>query len=150
MKDKSIVLSVAIVVASFYLTIRLYFEAKYHSSVGWAIITSCLIFFLLWEILSKGNHKKELVYKYTDAVIFHERIKHGANKNEYVTVLSLKDSIKVKAIVDALKQNNVDSVVLDRNSAQMLQFLPGVEMRIMTPAKDYDESVRIIKGLLGQ
>jgi hypothetical protein len=61
--------------------------------------------------------------------------------------LASKDSIRVQAIKDALSSHNIECVVLDSQSSQLMGFLPHVKMRVMVRGEDFDESVKIIDSM---
>jgi hypothetical protein len=68
---------------------------------------------------------------------------------DFAFLMSTKDCMLAKIVIDALKQNKIDGVVLDKHSSRIMQFLPDVDMRIMVPTKDYEESVKIVEDLKG-
>lgn len=40
-----------------------------------------------------------------------------------------------------------ECMILDRHSAEIMRFLPEIEMRIMVPSRDYESSVKILEDL---
>jgi len=146
-KSKAYIILIIWAVFSFALTIKLYLENRLHGGTGWAIITAIFIFFIMvyflsfrkTPLISKGHGERRIDQPHA------VQMKKNAN---YVFLISTKDILKVQAIKDTLVDHNVDCLVLDQHSSEMLRFLPDVEMRVMVPAKDFERSLEVVKDII--
>jgi len=107
------------------LTTSLFLEGRNYPATGWTIITFVFIFFV---VLEKYLRRKEIKVKdYEDKLTKNRAIAQKKYMENFVIVLSSKDPIKVYAIKDALSSHNIECVVLDSHSSQMMGFLPDAE-----------------------
>jgi len=146
-KSKAFIILIIWALFSFALALKLYLENRFYAATGWAIITVIftsfvMLYFLYFRKipLKKSRSDKKRIDR-PDAV----QTKKAGN---YVTLISTKDSLKAHAIKDALISQNVDCLVADQYSSEMMRFLQDVEMRIMVPAKDFERGLEIVKNII--
>ena len=133
------------VLGSAALATSLFIEGRVFPATGWTIITFVSIFFV---VLEKYLRQKEIKRKdYEDQLTKNQTIAQIKYMEDFLVLLSSKDPIKVYAIKDALYRHNIECVVLDSHSAQMIGFLPDVKMRVMVRKEDYNESVKILDSI---
>jgi len=142
---KAIIIMYICILGSAGLTTSLFLEGRNYPATGWTILTFVFIFVL---VLEKYLRQKEIKLKdYEDKLTKNRAIAQAKNLENFVVLLSSQDSIKVYAIKDVLSSHNIESVVLDSHSSQMMGFLPDVKMRVMVRSEDFDESVKIIDSI---
>ncbi len=133
------------VLGSAALTTSLFIEGRVFPAIGWTSITFVSIFFI---VLEKYLRQKEIRRKgYEDQLTKNRTTAQRKYMEDFVVLLSSKDPIKVYEIKDILTSHNIECVVFDSHSAQMMGFLPDVNMRVMVRNEDYDESVKILDSL---
>jgi hypothetical protein len=66
----------------------------------------------------------------------------------FTEIITSKNCVEVQAVMDALKGNGIDCIVLDSHSAALLRFLPDVEMRVMVRGKDFERSAEVIADVI--
>jgi hypothetical protein len=122
---KAIIIMYICILGSAGLTTSLFLEGRNYPATGWTIITFVFIFFV---VLEKYLRRKEIKVKdYEDKLTKNRAIAQKKYMENFVIVLSSKDPIKVYAIKDALSSHNIECVVLDSHSSQMMGFLPDAE-----------------------
>jgi hypothetical protein len=142
---KAIIILYIAVLGSAGLATSLFMEGRNYPATGWTILTFVFVFFV---VLEKYLRRKEIKVKdYEDKLTKNQAIAQAKCMENFVIVLSSKDPIKVYAIKDALSSHNIECVVLDSHSSQMMGFLPDVKMRVMVRSEDFDESVKIIDSI---
>ena len=142
---KAIIIMYIFILGSAGLTTSLFLEGRNYPATGWTIITFVFVFVL---VLEKYLRQKEIKLKdYEDKLTKNRAIAQAKNLENFVVLLSSQDSIKVYAIKDVLSSHNIECVVLDSHSSQMMGFLPDVKMRVMVRSEDFDESVKIIDSI---
>jgi len=142
---KAIIIMYIFILGSAGLTTSLFLEGRNYPATGWTIITFVFVFVL---VLEKYLRQKEIKLKdYEDKLTKNRAIAQAKNLENFVVLLSSQDSIKVYATKDVLSSHNIECVVLDSHSSQMMGFLPDVKMRVMVRSEDFDESVKIIDSI---
>ncbi|MCP4353025.1 MAG: DUF2007 domain-containing protein [Desulfobacterales bacterium] len=127
---------------SLLLSVKLYLESDYRGCIGWFIISAVFIFYT-W--LCHLDPKETEISEIQKPDYLHIR---QIKKNEdFVLLFSTKDHNEVARIREALINEGIECVVLDRHSSTMMSFLPDVEMRIMVSGSDFEKSVRIYEDL---
>ena len=141
-----IILFIGIALSAF-LSISLFREKRYHSITGWLIILLVFLFFA-YRAFWRPKSKRFVKNRGKHDSISGKFIDIGAmNDENFVQLTTTKDCIKVHAIKNALIDNDINCVVLDQHSTRMMFYLPDVEMRIMVPKKDFENSITIIETL---
>ncbi len=133
------------VLGSAALTTSLFIEGRVFPAIGWTTITLVSIFLI---VLERYLQQKEINRKdYEDHLAKNRANARAKYIEDFVVLLSSKDPVKVYAIKDILSSHNIDCNVLDSHSAQMMGFLPDVNMRVMVRREDYDESIKIVDSI---
>ena len=130
------------------ITLKLFFEHRFYAASGWTAITIIFTFFVL-------------IYFLPDKVIFVRKRKQPGSRSlsyqnnsktkkygNYALLISTKDLPRSQAIIDALSGNHIHYVVLDQHAAQIMRFLPDLEMRIMVPVEDLGRSKEAVRHLI--
>jgi hypothetical protein len=142
---KAIIVFYIFVLGSAGLATSLFLEGRNYPATGWTIITSGFIFFV---VLEKYLRQKETKLRGFENKLTKNRANAQAKYMEhFVVLLSSQDPVKVYAIKDLLYSHDIECVVLDSHSSQMMGFLPDVKMRVMVRSEDFDESVKIIDSI---
>jgi len=142
---KAIIIMYIFILGSAGLTTSLFLEGRNYPATGWTIITFVFIFF---AVLEKYLRRKETKLKdYEDKLTRNRANAKAKYMENFVVLLSSQDPVKVYAIKDVLSSHNIECVVLDSHSSQMMGFLPDVKMRVMVRNEDFDESVKIIDSI---
>ncbi len=144
-RHKAIIILYIAVLGSAGLATSLFLEGRNYPATGWTIITLVFIFF---AVLEKYLRQKEIKRKdYEDKLTKNRAIAERKYMEDFVVLLSSKDPTKVCAIKDVLTNHDIECIVLDSHSSQMMGFLPDVKMRVMVRSEDFDESVKIIDSI---
>lgn len=142
---KAVIILYIFILGSAGLAISLFTEGRNYPATGWTMITLVFIFF---AVLEKYLRQKEINRKgYEDELMKNRAIAQRKYLEDFVVLLSSKDPIKVYAVKDVLSDHNIECVVLDSHSSQMMGFLPDVKMRVMVRAEDFDGSVKIVDSI---
>ena len=144
-RHKAIIVLYIAVLGSAGLATSLFLEGRNYPATGWTILTFVFIFFLVLEkyLRQKENKLKD----YEDKLTKNRANAQAKHMENFVLLLSSQDPVKVYAIKDILSSHNIECVVLDSHSSQMMGFLPDVKMRVMVPSENFDESVKIIDSI---
>ena len=142
---KAIIIMYIFILGSAGLTISLFLEGRNYPATGWTIIT---FVFIIFVVLEKYLRQKETNLKgYEDKLTKNRANAQAKYLENFVVLLSSQDPVKAYAIKDVLSSHNIECVVLDSHSSQMMGFLPDVKMRVMVRSEDFDESVKIIDSI---
>jgi hypothetical protein len=133
------------VLGSAALTTSLFIEGRVFPAIGWTSITFVSIFII---VLEKYLRQKEIRWRnYGDQLTKNRTNVQTKYMEDFDVLLSSKDPVKVYSIKDVLSSHNIECVVLDSHSAQMMGFLPDVNMRVMVRHEDYAGSVKILDSI---
>jgi hypothetical protein len=142
---KAIIIMYIFILGSAGLTTSLFLEGRYYPATGWTILTFGFIFFV---VLEKYLRQKEIKRKdYEDKLTKNRANAQAKYMEKFIVLLSSQDPVGVYAIKDVLSNHNIECVVLDSHSSQMMGFLPDIKMRVMVRSEDFDESVKIIDSI---
>jgi len=143
--QRAVIILYIFILGSATLATSLFIEGRVFPATGWTIITLVSIFF---GVLEKYLRQKEIKRKdYEDKLTKNRANAQAKYMQTFVVLLSSQDPVKVYAINDVLSSHNIECVVLDSHSSQMMGFLPDVRMRVMVRAEDFDGSVKIIDSI---
>ena len=143
-----IILIMAIVLFAF-LSISLFREKRYQPMTGCLILLGILLFFAFISLPLRLPKIKNPVKskKKRDTISVKPIFTESISDENFVQLTTTKDCIKVHAIKNTLIDNDINCVVLDQHLTRMMFYLPDVEMRIMVPKKDFENSITIIETL---
>jgi hypothetical protein len=66
-----------------------------------------------------------------------------------ILLFSTKDRVAVSAIQSALKDNGIDCKIVGEHTEGMLGFVQDVDMKVLVPKDDFENSVRIMETVIG-
>lgn len=63
-----------------------------------------------------------------------------------VTLTTFKSDVRAHMLQDILKNEGIDSMLQGENTAQVLAYIPGMEIQVLVFEKDYERAREILKN----
>ena len=150
-KNRSIIIPYVFTLGCIALSAKLFAEGRSYPGTGWAIIAGIFTFILFVERFLRGREDRIERAEHSCRDFIRQQNERSLEDPEsYTEILTSRNCVEVQAVLDSLKQDEIDCVVFDSHSAALLRFLPEVEMRVMVCGKDYKRSVEIITEVIGK
>lgn len=125
------------------LAINLISEARYRPATGLIIASAFLIGCISLLFYNPEKYRISSVAK---------KIKRDMKKQEssLQTIFSTKDRLLVTHIEDVLKEHGIKCFIFDEQANAMMNFIDGMEMRILIHKDDYERSIVIVNEIIEQ